>query len=169
MPELNPNDIPGSVHSLVGLIGHFATDFFAFIVIAAVIAAFAFYLGRDRLVPLVAGLYAAIPLYQHFPWGASVIADPMVAVALFVGLTLIGLIAFSGLSAFVAGSSIGFIKLAILSALTAGLVIAVAIHILPVSSFYTFSAPTAALFASNQAFFLWLAAPLVGIFFLGRG
>lgn len=169
VPTINPNDIPGSLHSLVTFFTHIGTDFFAFIIVAAAVAAFAFYMGRDRLMPLIAGLYAAIPLWQHFPYGATILSDPLTSIGLYVGLTLAGTVAFAGLSAFVAGNSIGFIKLIILSALTAGMIIAVAIHILPVSHFYTFSAPIAALFASPQSFFLWLVAPLAGIFFFGRG
>lgn len=163
-----PVDLTGPLQWAIDFFIHVGTDFFAFVVVAAVIAAFAFYFGRDRFMPLVAALYAAIPLWQAFPW-LEFITTPTLSIALYFGLALVALIAFSGLSAFLAGSSVGFIKLVFLSALTAGMILAIGIHILPVQELYTFSAPTLALFASHQAFFLWLAAPLAGLFFFGRG
>ena len=162
------SDIAGALDWTVGFFIHIGTDFFAFLVVAGVIAAFAFYFGRDRFMPLIAALYAAIPLWQAFPW-QGYITTPLVSVALYLLIVVVALIAFSGLSGFLAGGSVGLIKLAALSALTAGMFLAIAIHILPVQEIYAFSAPTAALFASDQSFFLWLAAPLAGLFFLGRG
>lgn len=164
-----PPDITEAVHWTVNFFIHLGTDFFAFFIIAGIVALFAFYFGRDRFMPLIAGIYAAIPLYQHFPYSTTLPTNPLLSLGLFVLLTLVGLIAFSGLSGFMAGGSVGFIKLIVLSVLTAGMLIAVVTHILPAQTIYTFSAPTLALFATPQSFFLWLAAPLAGIFFLGRG
>lgn len=164
----SPSDIAGALQWAVDFFVHVGTDFFAFVVVAGAVAAFAFYFGRDRFMPLVASLYAAIPLWQTFPW-REFITTPLVSIALYFGLAALALFALSGLSDFLAGESVGFLKLIMLSALTAGMVLAVAIHILPVQELYTFSAPTLALFASDQSFFLWLLAPLVGLFFFGRG
>jgi hypothetical protein len=161
-------DFAGALQWTVDFVIHAGTDFFAFVAVAAVVAAFAFYFGRDRFMPLVASLYAAIPLWQVFPWH-QFITTPLVSIALYFGIALAALIAFSGLSAFLAGGSVGFIKLILLSGLTAGMILAIAIHILPVHELYTFSPPTLALFSSDQAFFIWLAAPLAGLFFFGRG
>lgn len=161
-------DLGSTLKLVIDIVIDFSADFFAFIVIAALVAAFAFYFGRDRIVPLLAGAYAAIPLYLFFPY-TEVLNTPLLHIALFVLLTLAGLIAFSGLSAFIAEGSLGFIKLTTLSALTAGLFIAVSIHILPVEQMYSFSAPTKALFAGDQAFFLWLLAPLTAVYVFGRG
>lgn len=163
-----PVDISGALQWTVDFVIHVGTDFFAFVAVAAVIAAFAFYFGRDRFMPLIAAFYAAIPLWQAFPW-LVYITTPLLSIALYLGLVVVALIAFSGLSAFLAGGSVGFLKLIILSALNAGMALAIAVHILPVDELYTFSAPTLALFSSDQAFFLWLAAPLAGLFFFGRG
>lgn len=163
-----PVDIGGALQWTVDFVVHVGTDFAAFVAVAAVIAAFAFYFGRDRFMPLIASFYAAIPLWQVFPW-RELITTPLLSVALYLAIVVVSLIAFSGLSAFLAGGSVGFLKLIILSAITAGMVLAIAIHILPVHDLYTFSVPTLALFASDQAFFLWLAAPLAGLFFFGRG
>lgn len=161
-------DLGEALQLTVDLVLDFSTDFLGFIVIAAFVAAFAFYFGRDRIVPLLAGIYAAIPLYVAFPY-TDFLTTPLLHIGLFVILAVAGLIAFSGLAAFIAEGSLGFIKMIILAAVTAGMLIAVSIHILPVEEVYSFSAATKALFASNQAFFLWLLAPLVAVYVFGRG
>ena len=130
-------------------------------------AVFAFYFGGDRLVPLIAALYAGIPLYQFFAYKESVGDNPYLLVGLYVVLVVLSLLAFSGLSYF-AGGALGFLKMGGLSILTAGLILAIAVHILPVGSIYSFSEPAKALFASDQAFFWWLLAPLAGLFLFGR-
>lgn len=161
-------DIGGALEYAVNLSIHFATDFFAFIVIAAAVAAFATFFGRDRIMPLAASLYAAIPLYLFFPY-TGVIDTALLDIALYLGLALVALIAFSGLSSFIAEGSLGFVKLIVLSAAVAGMLIVVSIHVLPVEDIYMFSAPTRALFASAEAFFFWLLAPLAAIYVFGRG
>ncbi|XKT74270.1 MAG: hypothetical protein ACJKTH_02865 [Patescibacteria group bacterium UBA2163] len=165
---MDTSDLGGTLQYLLDLIVDFSSDFFAFIVVAAAIAAFAFYFGRNRIVPLTAALYAAIPLYMQFPY-MEYITTPLLHIALYLGITALALVAFSNLASFVAEGSIGFIKLVTLSASVAGLLLAVSIHVLPVEDIYTFSAATRALFAPGEAFFLWLVLPLAGIFVLGRG
>jgi len=146
----------------------FAADFLAFIVIAAAVAAFAFYFGRNRVVPLATSLYAAIPLYLVFPF-TSYITTPFLHIALYLVLAFLAFVAFSGLSSFVASASFGLVQLVVLSAAIAGMLIAVSIHILPVEDIYTFSIATKALFDSPEAFFFWLLAPLAAIYIFGRG
>jgi hypothetical protein len=155
------------VQQILGVILSFTSDFLAFIIIAAVVAAFAFYFGRNRIMPLLAGIYTAIPLYLAFPY-TNLLTTPLVSLTVYIVLVLLGMIAFSGLASFLAEESMGFIRLAILSALTAGLCIAISIYILPVEQLYAFSAPTRALFAGAQAYFFWLVAPLVSVYFLSR-
>jgi len=167
--NFQPSDVGDTLETLTTVLVHFATDFFAFLVVAAVIAAFAFYFGRDRIVPLVAALYASIPLFMFFPYDTSAYGGIVVTLGLWVAFVLLGLVAFSGLGAFVASGSVGLIKMLVLSAATAGLVIAISIHILPVQDIYTFSAPTLGLFNTPESFFFWLVAPLAGIFLFGRG
>lgn len=166
---LGGSNLVHPLQSAVDTVISFGTDFFAFIVIAAVIAAFSFYFGRDRLMALIAALYAAIPLYQKFPY-ASLLPpnNAYVQIGLYLAFVLLGTVAFSGLSAFLARSTSSFLGTAVLSITTAGLLLAVGIHILPLQQVYTISAPTIALFASDQMFFWWLAAPLAGLFFFGK-
>lgn len=169
MNDFQPSDVGTTIETLTTVLVHFAGDFVAFLIVAAVVAAFAFYFGRDRIVPLVAALYASIPLFLFFPYDTAPYGGVLVVLSLWLGFVLLALVAFSGLAAFVASGSIGFIKVVILSAATAGLILALAIHVLPVEELYTFSAPTRALFDSAEAFFFWLVAPLAGIFLFGRG
>ena len=168
MDQLGAHVITHQFQSLVDTVIRCGTEFSAFIVIAALVMAFAFYFGHDRLLPLIAALFMAITLSKAFPFSSMLPVNPYTQVGLYAGFVVIGLIAFSGLSYFMASGSIGFVKTGILSVLTAGLIIAIAIHFLSIENIYAFSAPTKALFASNQAFFWWLIAPLAGLFFLGR-
>lgn len=162
-------NISGSYTSVVDFVVHFGTDFFAFIVVAGVVAGLSFYFGRDRLIALIAGIYAALALYQAFPY-QSILPNSSapVMIGLFVAFTAAGWLAFSGLSFFLAQSTSSPLGTFILSVATAGLLLAIGIHVLPVQDLYTFSEPTKALFASPQEFFWWLAVPLVALFFFGR-
>ena len=147
----------------------FGTDFFAFIVLAALIALFAVTFGSDRLMPLTAGIYAGIPLYTAFPYREMLGDNPYVVIGLYLFFVIIGLVAFSGLASFLSSTGLGFVRTVALSIVIAGFLLAVAIHILPAQEVYAFSEPTKALFASPVAYFWWLVAPLAGVFFLGRG
>lgn len=167
---MEPNVTPpvgDALRSSVDLFIGFGTDFFAFIFVAAIVAAFSFYFGRDRLIPLVAGLLAAIPLYTHFAFIGLLGTNPLLHIGLFAAFTLLGVVAFMGLSGWVPSSGTGFVKVLGLSAITAGLILSIALNILPLSEVYTVSEPTHALF-SSQNFFWWLLAAVGGVFLLGR-
>lgn len=168
MDILGGTDISGSLESLTDFFIHFGTDFFAFIIVAAAVSGFAFYFGRDRLMSLIASIYAAVLLYQKFPYGSYVPDGPWYEIGIFALFVVVALIAFSGLSFFLARETSSFLGTAALSIATAGLLLSIAIYILPVQQLYTFSAPTMALFSSAESFFLWLLAPLVALFFFGR-
>lgn len=168
MDLLGNTSVEGPLRAAVDYVIAFGTDFFAFLVVTGIIAALAFYFGRDRLVSLVAALYTAVVLFRAFPYGSMLPSDPWIQIGLFILFVAAGLIAFSGLSFFLARTTSGFLGTAILSGVTAGLILAISIHVIPVQTFYTFSAPTLALFASPEMFFWWLVAPLLGLFFFGR-
>jgi len=155
-------------HDVLDFIVGFATDFLAFIVVAAAIAAFAFYFGRNRLMPLIAAIYAAIPLYLFFPFQTPLLQDHYIAIGLYLLFVFLALVAFSGLSAFMASADRSLLRVVGMSVLVAGALLAIGIHILPLEQIYTFNAATKALFASSQSFFWWLVAPLIGLFFLER-
>lgn len=146
----------------------FGSDFLSFIVLTVLVLLFSVYFGRDRFAPLIAGLYAALAVYQAFPYTPSFIDGPLPKIILYIVLSALGFFAFSGLSYFMARAGGSFFSSLLLSIVVAGFVLAISIHILPVSDVYHFASATQALFASNQAFFWWLAAPLAALFFFGR-
>jgi len=145
----------------------FFHDFLPFIVLTGLALLFSFYFGRDRFSPLIAGLYAALALYSAFPYG-SILTSPYMKIGFYIALTVVGFLAFYGLSFFFARSSTEFVSQLILSILVAGFVLAISLHVLPAQDVYHFTDATKALFASDQAYFWWLAAPLAGVFFLGK-
>ena len=170
---MNTDVVPSAndaLHSLVGQLSSFSTDFFSFIVLTVIILLFALYFGRDRIAPLIAALYTALALYQAFetlPY-ASMVVGPYMQIGLYLVFAGLLFIAFSGLSYFMAARSGGFFAEIIMAVLIAGFLLAIAIHILPVQQIYTFTDATKQLFASSQSFFWWLVGPLAGLFFLGR-
>jgi len=170
MDPLGGSGIGESLDTAVDIVIAFGADFFAFIVVAGLIFTFSFYFGRDRLLSLMASIYAAIVLYQAFPYQSFLPGTgPWIMILLFVAFLLAGWVAFSGLSYFLARSdSSGFLGTAVLSIAAAGLLLAVGIHVLPIQDLYTFSSPTLALFASAEMFFLWCLAPLAALFFFGK-
>lgn len=159
--------MPQFQHFLDIILG-FASDFSAFIAVTVVILLFALYFGKDRLAPLVAAIYSALALYTAFPYMTMLPASPYMKIGLYLVFVLLSFITFSGLSYFMAAHSGGYVSELIISALIAGCLLAIAIHVLPVQQVYTFGTATKALFASNEFFFWWLAAPLAGLFFLGK-
>lgn len=167
---MDPNVTPqvgDALRTTVDMVLHFGADFIAFIVLTGVVVAFAFYAGRDRLVPLIAGVYAAVPLYTYFPFMSSLGSSPYLHLGLFFLFTIVAMMAFFGLASWVSSTGIGFIKVVGLSALTAGLILGVTINLLPLHEVYTVSEPTRALF-STQYFFYWLLAGIAGAFLLSR-
>ena len=155
-------------HTLSLQFGAFFGDFVSFIVIFFAVLFFALYFGRDRIAPLIAALYAALALYVAFPYMAPLGGNPYLEIGVYVIMAVLGFMTFSGLSYFMAAHSGGIFSEVVISILVAGFILAISLHTLPVKDVYTFSAATQALFASPQAFFWWLVAPLAGLFFLGR-
>lgn len=156
-----------ALRSSVDLFIGFGSDFFAFIVLAALIAAFAFYFGRDKLLPLTAGIFAAVPLYTYFPFMSHLGSTPYLHLGLFVLFAMLGMVAFLGLASWVPSSGVGFIKVLGFSAIIAGLVLGIASTLLPLHEVYVISEPTRELF-SNQYLFYWLLAGIGGALILGR-
>jgi hypothetical protein len=155
-------------HKILDFIVGFGTDFLPFIVTFGLIMAFALYFGRNRLMPLIAAMYAAVVLYVFFPFQTSLLSDNYIAMTLYFLFVFLALTAFSGLSAFMASAERNLLKIGGMSALVAGMFLAIGIHVLPLEQIYIFNAATKALFASDQSFFWWLIAPLAGLFFLER-
>lgn len=143
-------------------------DFLPFIVLIVLALLFSLYFGRDRFAPLIAALYAAMALYMAFPYALSFLESPYMKILFYGVLAALAFVAFSGLSYFMARNSGEFFSQLVLSILAAGLLLAILMHVLSAGQIYAFSPSTRSLFSSGQSFFFWLAAPLVGLFFLSR-
>ena len=156
-----------ALRSSVDLVLAFGSDFVAFLALTAVAAVFAFYFGRDRLTALIAGILAAVPLYTYFPFVSMLGANPWLHIGLYLAFVIVGLVAFMGLSNWVPSTGVGFVKTLGLAAIAGGLLLAVALNLLPIADIYTVSEPTRALF-SAQYLFWWIAAGLGGVLLLGR-
>ncbi len=167
--SFNLSEIGNLLETLWAQVVDFSADFLGFVVVAAGVAAFAFYFGRNRIVPLVAALYASIPLFLLSPFDLTPYGGVIVQVAFWVLLVLLGMVAFSTLASFMASVSTGFVNVVVLSVATAGLVLAIAINVIPIQTFYTFSPATLALFDTPQGVYFWLIAPLAALFVFGRG
>lgn len=161
-------DFGATFHHILSVVMSFGKDFFPFIVAVFAIMAFTLYFGRNRLMPLIAAIYAAVPLYLFFPFQVSFLSDPSISIGLYLLFVFLALTAFSGLSFFMASAERSLFKIGAMSILTAGILLAIGIHVLPLEHIYTFTPATKALFTSNQSFFWWLVAPLAGLFFLER-
>jgi hypothetical protein len=161
-------DVTGTFHNVVDIFIGFGSDVFIFIALVAVVLMFAFYFGRDRLLPLMAGIFVAIPLYTNFPFMSTLGGNAYFSIGLYLLLAFAGMLAFSGLAGFISSSGMGFLKMAALAALISALLLAIGINVLPLKEVCTFSPPTLALFTVNNAFFWWLAAPVVGAFLFGK-
>jgi hypothetical protein len=143
----------------------FGTDLFIFAALAALVAVFAFYYGRDRLTPLVAGCYAALALYEYFPFQALLGGNLYLEAGVYIVFMVIGLVAFSGLASWLPSSGVGFLSVLLLSAIIALFMMAIAVNVFP--GLWAWSAPTLALFSADKLFW-WILAPLIGVFILGR-
>ncbi len=168
MNTLSAENFSQWFHSALNFIIGFGNDFFVFIITAGLVVGFAFFIGRNRLMPLIAGLYTAIPIYIFFPFQSTLLSDPWIALALYAVTTFLAYTAFSGLSHFMGSAPRSFLRVGSISVIVAGMLLAVGIHVLPLENIIAFNAVTKALFASNLSFFLWLIAPLGALFFLER-
>ncbi|MFA5877099.1 MAG: hypothetical protein WC880_01920 [Candidatus Paceibacterota bacterium] len=168
MQTLANLDFGTRFHAALNFIIGFGHDFLPFIIVAALVAAFAFFLGRNRLMPLIAAIYTAVPLYLFFPFQTALLQDHYIAIALYLLFVFLSFVAFSGLSFFMASAPRSFLRVGAMSILVAGALLAIGIHVLPLEQIYVFNPATKALFSSNQSFFWWLLAPLAGLFFLER-
>ena len=146
-----------------------------FLVLLALTGAFflfAWYVGRGPLVALLLSLYAAYAVYIAFPY-ASLLPSAPLSTAPFahIGVYAALILVFYIILRRVVVSDflyIGIFGIAALSFLGAAFLIALGYHIFAVTGLYQFTPAVATLFAPNQYFFWWFAAPAIGLFFLAR-
>jgi hypothetical protein len=164
----NADDI---LRDLVGTVISLGTDFFSFVILAGVLAAYGFYTGRDRLVALTLALYPALLVHSTLPesWFASFGGGPWISIGLFAALAIAANMAIVGVVNGVGGSSFpDILGLIVIAGACAGLLIAIALYSLPVQQVFAFNDATLALFTSQVALFWWYLAPLVAVFFFAR-
>jgi VanZ family protein len=149
-----------------------ASDFLIVLILFSVFFLFAWYVGRGPLVAVLLALYAAYALYATFPYMSYLPTAPALTallahIGLYFGLTL----AFYIILRRVVVSDflyIGIFGLIALSFLGAGFLLALAYHVFPVASVYTFTPAVNILFAPKAYFFWWFVAPAIGLSFLAR-
>ncbi len=150
----------------------FASDFLIVLILLSVFFLFAWYVGRGPLVAVLLAFYAAYALYAMFPYMSYLPTAPALTallahIGLYLGLTL----AFYIVLRRVVVSDflyIGIFGLIALSFLGAAFLLALAYHVFPVASVYTFTPAVNILFAPQQYFFWWFVAPAIGLLFLAR-
>ncbi len=150
----------------------FASDFLIVIILVAVFFLFAWYVGRGPFVAVLLAFYAAYALYAMFPYMSYLPTAPALTallahIGLYAGLTL----AFYIVLRRVVVSDllyIGIFGLIALSFLGAAFLLALAYHVFPVSTVYTFTPAIDLLFSPQKYFFWWFVAPAIGLFFLAR-
>ena len=147
-------------------------DFLIVLVLLSLFFVFAYYSGRGPFVALLLSFYCAYALYAMFPY-MSLLPTAPATTALFahVGLYTAFCIVFYIILRRVVVSDflyVGLFGLLILSFLGAAFLIALAYHLFPISSIYTFTPAMDILFAAKTYFFWWFIAPAVGLFFLAR-
>ena len=149
-----------------------ASDFLIIIILFSILFLFAWYVGRATLVSALMAFYASFAIYKMFPYMSYLPTAPamtalLAQVALYAGLTLVFYIILRRVvvSDFL---YVGIFGTIILSFLGATFILALAFHVFPVATVYTFTPAVAALFAPVKYFFWWFSAPAIGLFFLAR-
>ncbi len=148
------------------------SDFLIIIILFSLFFLFAWYVGRATLVSILMAFYASFAIYKVFPYMSYLPTAPamtalLAQVGLYAGITFVFYIILRRVvvSDFL---YVGIFGTIILSLLGATFLIALAFHIFPVATVYSFTPAVAALFAPVKYFFWWFAAPAVGLFFLAR-
>ena len=149
-----------------------ANDFLILIIVLGALFLFAWFVGHGPFVALMLSFYGAYALYVVFPYMSFLPTTPdLTSFFAHCGLYLAFVFVFFLILRRVIVSdflSIGLFGLIILSFLGAAFLIALASHTFSITSFYTFTPAITSFFASPSHFFLWFAAPAVGLFFLAR-
>jgi len=148
------------------------SDFLIIIILFGILFLFAWYVGRATLVSILMAFYASFAIYKMFPYISYLPTAPamtalLAQVGLYAGLTLVFYIILRRVvvSDFL---YVGIFGTIILSFLGATFILALAFHVFPVATVYTFTPAVSALFAPVKYFFWWFSAPAIGLFFLAR-
>jgi len=155
---------------VVGLV----KDLTILFLVCGALFAYAIVRGQRALLSLILGLYIALLISVEFPYyeqvgkALSFMPDHTMRMVLFGFFTAFGSFVFerllSRLFDFNAVESMW--RRMVLAILGTALVMAYSYHVLPVTDLIDPGAKVGALFASENLFFWWLLAPLIGIMFI---
>jgi hypothetical protein len=161
-----------------GTVGNFWTlgsDFLVVILLFVLIFLIAWWAGKAFIISFLLSLYTGYAIYSVF-LKASFLSylpqsSPFITLGEMVGVFFVlCLIAFFIIHKALVPDfiSIGFFGLLILSFLATGFLLALAFHSFPVVPLYSFTPEVSSIFAPDEYFFWWFAAPLAGLFFFVR-
>jgi len=146
------------------------------ILVFGVFLGYAMMRGKQSLVNLILGLYFALLISLKFPFYDRILSgvdnarlsDSVIIIGIFVVFTFLATLFFTRLMPrdYDDSTFSGFGKKLILALLASALVMAYSYHVLPVTELITPGSPIQMLFSGDSYFFLWLLAPMVGLFFL---
>ncbi len=147
-------------------------NFIALIVLTIVLFAFAMRAGRPAFISLVLSFYVGFGLFMVFPWKAQMMTGDGMTKA------VAGLLIYLALCAlpFLILRRVNTLGLArihplplfLLSALSAGALLAIGYHFLSLATILPATPPIAMYVVPDKYFFYWLVAPLVGFFAFSR-
>ena len=132
-------------------------------------------LGKDRIVVIMVSIYMGLAVVTNAPYLRDISAsltdnDVAMRVGAFVGVFAV-LFFFLSKNALLrsvdAGRHGGLLQTLMFSVLHVGLMVSVALSLLPDAALGQFSAQTRALFASDPARFAWLVAPIGAMMVFG--
>ncbi len=133
--------------------------------------------GVNKIFTLIVSLYFVAFVSHQFPYTEKLIGSQIGDVkltALIIGLFLVFFaviyIIFSRImrATFSLSGRGRWFEVAILCLVTTTLIVAFLYHVFPLQSMYDFSDSIDSLFASSEAFFWWLVAPIAVVFFVGK-
>ncbi len=130
------------------------------------------YRSRGGIISLIVAFYVSYALFLVFPYTHDIVATgttPLLkAIISFIIFAIGCVVPFMFIERLVTGG-IGVLSVFPrfgLSFLAATFLMALAYHVFSVNEIYTFPEPMNTLFAPNQYFFWWFAAPLLGLLLL---
>ena len=132
--------------------------------------------GRQTLINVILGLYLALLISLKFPYydlflkqTTSAKSEAIMMIVIFGAFAFASTLLFNKLMPREYDERIfeGFGKKLIFAVIGTALVMAYSYHALPITDLVDPGSPVQKLFGSEDSFFLWLAAPLIILMFLG--
>lgn len=149
-----------------GIVG----NVFAFLIIVAVLVAFALRAGKAALITLILSLYIGYAVFSVFPFTdmiASGSAKTTVSALVYLGIVAAAYLLIRRLGhASLGGMRI--LPLVVLCALSGGFLMALGYRLFDIDTAYNLPKTLDLLFAPKEYFFWWFIAPLAGVFVFAR-